>query len=311
MSNQKVETKEKYIRRIGNIIIQGFFSINMLQEKLYGQSPETIRMSQAMQKWTNGKNPEQGAILIFLYSLLVVPKELAKRDNKNNPKFKNNYEAEYEKLNPIIDVLAKKKYSNYNSDLNGTNYIQHMRNAIAHGNVEFKANKYITFKDNNNSSNEKCNFSIPLGEDINLVIRKLRDIIEKFINEEYNPAVEKLQEEEKNNKNCEYYKKEYENLNRIIGKLNKEDNSNLKDGFDYIEHMTKASILIKSDEIVFKAENPENKEEEISLSISLGYDLDFVIIKLEKINFGFKGEDFNSNIKYLIQFLGRYKSIFF
>ena len=75
-----------------------------------------------------------GMFLIFLYSLLLIPKE----------KIYDVYKDEYDALDKKIDGLKIPLDSTYPAS--HKKYIRHIRNAIAHGKVEFKEDS-IFFND--------------------------------------------------------------------------------------------------------------------------------------------------------------------
>lgn len=76
----------------------------------------------------------QGMLLIFLYSLLLIPKE----------KIYNMYESKYDLIDKQIDSLKTSFSSTY--DESNVKYIKHIRNAVGHGKVEYKE-KSILFRD--------------------------------------------------------------------------------------------------------------------------------------------------------------------
>ena len=84
----------------------------------------------------------QGMLLTFLYSMLVMPYERV----FNNKKIRNLYKDEFKKLNEEIDKIAYEKESNYEEDKSIINYLYHIRNAISHGRVNFE-NRCVIFKD--------------------------------------------------------------------------------------------------------------------------------------------------------------------
>lgn len=111
----------------------------------------------------------QGALLMILYSLLVIPKELIQKQ----------YEAEYADINEYIDLKKTRGDTNYKSDGQGTDFTRHMRNSISHAKVLFSEKNSVTFVDESRN-NEKCEIEIPLHE-ISTVILKLLDIHKKYI----------------------------------------------------------------------------------------------------------------------------------
>jgi hypothetical protein len=90
----------------------------------------------------------QGALLMTLYSLLVIPKETL------HDRFPN----EFLDLNNKIEAMKTSSASTYSADEHSIDYIRHIRNAVAHGRVKF-VNGSVTFEDertlNKNKPNEK------------------------------------------------------------------------------------------------------------------------------------------------------------
>lgn len=93
----------------------------------------------------------QGMVLVCLYSLLVLPKEL----------ILNVYPDEYKKVNVWIDKYKEEAeidsypLERYAKDLK---HIYHLRNAVSHGNIEFddtnRENVICIFKDKNHAGHE-------------------------------------------------------------------------------------------------------------------------------------------------------------
>lgn len=116
----------------------------------------------------------QGALLMILYSLLVIPKQLI------NDKFPE----EFKNINQMIHSIKIEYESNYSSDIPEVDYLNHIRNAIAHARVVFDPNVSVTFEDKFISKNEKGNLffmvKIPLNT-ITSIIDSLRSLFGKYI----------------------------------------------------------------------------------------------------------------------------------
>lgn len=110
----------------------------------------------------------RGSLIMFLYTMLVIPKEL----------LTNLFSDDFNNLNNIIEEIESESLSNYNSDKNGIDYIRHIRNSIAHARVEFISHKLVIFKDTNNNS--ECIIKIPLSK-IGLFLTELQKIYCKYI----------------------------------------------------------------------------------------------------------------------------------
>lgn len=92
----------------------------------------------------------QGALLMSLYSMLVIPKQL----------ISDKFPTEFDDLNKKIGILKSSEQSTYKSDKIKIDYIRHIRNAVAHARVNFQPNQDVTFYDDD--KNQKCTITIPL-----------------------------------------------------------------------------------------------------------------------------------------------------
>lgn len=92
----------------------------------------------------------QGAALMALYAMLVVPKEI----------LKDKYIEEYVKINEFLDGVVTNTNTNYRYDSPKTDYIRHIRNSVAHARVEFHYNEYVLFQDRDDR--QTCQFETRL-----------------------------------------------------------------------------------------------------------------------------------------------------
>lgn len=111
----------------------------------------------------------QGTLLIMLYTMLVVPKQLLEKD----------FPVEFEALNEIVNKLKSNAASTYRKDSDGIDFIRHIRNAVAHARVEFTPNVSVKFSDENNGG-ENCEITIPLPN-IGLFLIELQKVFVKYI----------------------------------------------------------------------------------------------------------------------------------
>lgn len=122
----------------------------------------------------NIKIGNQGALLMCMYSLLVIPKELLGSTYKSNYVVVDEY-IDSKKVNLIDTYLNARKTPEY---------VRHMRNAVAHANVYFNdadsSNILVTFKDR---KNRKLKFEVTFFvKDIpGILIKILRMIHTKYI----------------------------------------------------------------------------------------------------------------------------------
>lgn len=116
----------------------------------------------------------QGSLLMALYSMLVIPRQLIQ------DKFKD----EYDEINKYLDTVTKNTHTDYQSDSPSVNYLQHIRNAVAHSHVSFNPSISVTFADErkNYNTNQKDRFSTELPlRSFGEFLMKLQSIHLKYI----------------------------------------------------------------------------------------------------------------------------------
>ena len=86
----------------------------------------------------------QGFAVIALYAMLVLPREILENAHAN----------EYDAINDFLLNHTKNTTTNYRSDNPTTNYLRHVRNAVAHARVSFRPNDVVIFMDENSRTNE-------------------------------------------------------------------------------------------------------------------------------------------------------------
>ncbi len=173
LENSNVELKN------GEKILQCWAATYILQKAIYGEQSVPKEIDNVVNQIYDQTKSEQGALLMYLYALLVVPKELIDIE-----KYKNKYAYinNWIKLNNISEA----ENTTYKYDKPLINYVRHIRNAVSHGNVEFEESEYVIFKDNSPDGKQSCQFKIALGNNITKVIYELRKVIEDYINNVYN-----------------------------------------------------------------------------------------------------------------------------
>ncbi|CAN5713643.1 hypothetical protein BH23CYA1_BH23CYA1_07010 [soil metagenome] len=95
----------------------------------------------------------QGCAMMSLYAMLVLPREIVQ----------NAYSAEYDAINDFLRVHTKNTTTNYRSDNPTTNYLRHIRNAVAHARSTFRPNAAVVFTDENTRTNESFSTELPLA----------------------------------------------------------------------------------------------------------------------------------------------------
>jgi len=94
----------------------------------------------------------QGAALMALYAMLVIPREI----------LKEKYSAEYEKLNDFLKDVVTDTVTSYPDDSPEVNFIRHIRNSVAHAQVEFEPNDYVLFRDRDDRRSYQFETRLPL-----------------------------------------------------------------------------------------------------------------------------------------------------
>lgn len=111
----------------------------------------------------------QGTLLIMLYTMLVIPKQLLSQ----------NFPDEFCALNNFLKDLNSRVESNYQSDNKQIDFIRHIRNSVAHARVTFIPYVSVTFTDENNRG-EICSITIPLMK-IGAFLTELQQVFMKYI----------------------------------------------------------------------------------------------------------------------------------
>jgi hypothetical protein len=84
----------------------------------------------------------QGSLLMCLYAMLVVPKQLLETQHSD----------EFQKIREFLDAHAENTSTTYSSDDPTVDYLRHIRNAVAHARVSFRPGDVVVFQDSNGSS---------------------------------------------------------------------------------------------------------------------------------------------------------------
>jgi hypothetical protein len=144
-----------------NLLLQSYFTISFLTElkNVDFLNSDYFKSAEFEDKFvkesiTRVGIDNQGSLLIYLYSMLVVPRQLLETE----------FPTEFEALNGILNDINSNAESNYSSDSEQIDFVRHIRNSVAHARVEFIPGQSVTFTDTNNSGSMVCNITIPLDE---------------------------------------------------------------------------------------------------------------------------------------------------
>ena len=94
----------------------------------------------------------RGSALMALYAMLVIPREFLEEQ----------YSAEYTALNEYLQRVVTVIENSYPLDSPSNNFVNHIRNSVAHARVEFVENNYILFCDKNKSGSRQFKARLPL-----------------------------------------------------------------------------------------------------------------------------------------------------
>lgn len=160
-----------------NLLIQSYFTTAFLSElhNLDFLNSKYYKDADFQDKYVQENLPSigignHGSLLMILYSLLIIPKEL----------IESKYQTEFKDLNQFVDSIKSKANSTYKNDSPSIDYIRHIRNSVAHAKVSFNSEKEVVFLDENNNGSE-CTIIIPLAN-MEQFIKELRSIFFKHIN---------------------------------------------------------------------------------------------------------------------------------
>lgn len=109
----------------------------------------------------------QGSLLMFLYALLVIPKELVS----------NEFTDQYE----IINSWLKDEAASIHSSYTNINELRHIRNAVAHARVEFIPNDCVIFKDEHPKTGATFELKLSLKK-VGILINKLKATHQVYMN---------------------------------------------------------------------------------------------------------------------------------
>jgi intein/homing endonuclease len=113
----------------------------------------------------------QGTLLLALYSMLVIPKQLIEKE----------FTKQFDEVNIKLQQYIMTEETTYKKDQKAKiiNYLHRIRNAVAHARVEFDPNNIVTFTDNNPQTTEYCVLKIKL-DDIGYFLTQLQSIFMEY-----------------------------------------------------------------------------------------------------------------------------------
>lgn len=140
-----------------NLILQSYLTVEFLEGLYVERFMETdfyknmIHKKILMPEFSEIGIGNQGALLMFLYALLVIPRESLEQE----------FKREYSGINEWLRLNANLVKSTYK--VTNENELRHVRNAVAHARVEFMPNVHVAFKDINPRNNSEFELQLPLN----------------------------------------------------------------------------------------------------------------------------------------------------
>jgi len=159
------------ISQADDLILQSYYSVSLLAELVNNNFLE----SEYFEKMNFGASwikdeiksigvDNQGSLLMSLYAMLVIPRELI-------------FTSYQEKVNDIENFLRTKCIITKNDypQREEIKFLRHIRNSVSHATVAFVPNKLVIFTDKNFKSNKTIEFELPL-EYIGSFLSKLQEV---------------------------------------------------------------------------------------------------------------------------------------
>lgn len=92
----------------------------------------------------------QGFLLMSLYTMLVVPKQL----------LEDRHSEEFKKIQEFLVLNTQNTSTTYKSDQPNIDYLRHIRNAVAHARVSFRPCDVVVFEDTKGNSTFSTELSL-------------------------------------------------------------------------------------------------------------------------------------------------------
>lgn len=158
-----------------NLLIQSYMNVAFITElnRLKFLDSDWYKGANFQDNYVHEKFPSigidnQGMILIFLYAMLVLPKEL----------IQDSFPDEFKAVGKTVEDIKSFSESTYDSDSDGIDYVRHIRNAVSHGRVVFTDTNEVEFNDEYNK--QKCTIRVPLNQ-ISQILFSLQKLYVKYI----------------------------------------------------------------------------------------------------------------------------------
>jgi hypothetical protein len=161
-----------------NLILQSYCTVmlmnalaagnNLLESDYY----KTLNIEPPIRQMIDEiKVGNRGALLMFLYAMLVIPRELLSAK----------YQAEYNEIDLRLVSLTQSTNTTY--DESPVQYVRHIRNAVAHARVTFSPppDDSVTFEDKDRGGHTFAT-TMPLRH-VGLLLDDLQQVHRKWVND--------------------------------------------------------------------------------------------------------------------------------
>lgn len=160
-----------------NLILQSYVTTSLLAElgnnKFFvSKYFEQMNFGQPAIKEILSKQgiDNQGCAIMSLYAMLVVPYEL----------IRTKFQSDFAVMNQFLFKSVKNSTTTYHDCVSKSDFMYHLRNAVAHCRVEFKDRDCMVFSDQNSSGNKKFKADLPLVQ-LSEFVHKLQGIQLKVV----------------------------------------------------------------------------------------------------------------------------------
>ena len=160
-----------------NLLIQSYFTTALLVELKNANflDSDYYKNKQFQDEFVKDNLPKvgidnQGTLLMVLYALLVVPRQL----------LETNFPTEFYSINSEVEKLAASTTSSYKNDAQIVDHVRHLRNSVAHARVNFKQDGTVTFRDEDEKSSSVWEATFPLSN-IGHLLTTLQAIFMKYV----------------------------------------------------------------------------------------------------------------------------------
>jgi hypothetical protein len=165
------------ITQADNLLLQSYYSVSLLVELKNNEFLESRYFDEMSFRapWikeglqTIGID-NQGSLLMSLYAMLVIPKEL----------IFDKYCHQVSNVQTFLKATSNVTKNDYQTPKDAIDFLRHIRNSVSHASVEFDPGNTVTFIDKNPKSKKMIHIQIPLNS-VGELLAKLQEIHLQYI----------------------------------------------------------------------------------------------------------------------------------